>query len=460
MTDAGPEHTSDTGPRSRSKSRERKAEAMTRVSPSPTGIGRHGTALNAMHTPPPSWSVAAMSRCFVTRRSSAISARVSAAVDTFWFRFTINRPPYWCCVQSVSTAPVSAPRKPTIITAPTSSSSVMPAAGAGDTEGEGEDTAGAGDEPAVRPELHATDNATTTATAQCFTSFLTAGACGRFSRLPSWLELGDRGVDRVDELLNIVLAHRRRKRAHQPRRHQHPMVEKAQEQVARLLLVGGDDAAVVDDGLVGEVQREHRAGPVHLHRDAVRGKHLGQLLAYARALAVQLFVHVGRELPHSREPSGHAERVAVVGPTLGEAALMARVEHVHHIRAAAKSSDRQAATDDLAQRGHVRLNAVELLGAAGRDPEGDDLVEDQQDAEFPGHVAEAAEKLGRRGDHAAGADDGLEDHGGETRGLAADDPLGGVRVVEREHDNLLERPARRADRVGRGGGRIRWSGLG
>jgi len=42
-------------------------------------------------------------------------------------RFTINRPPNWCRLQSASTASVSGPSNPTIITAPTSSSRESPA---------------------------------------------------------------------------------------------------------------------------------------------------------------------------------------------------------------------------------------------------------------------------------------------------------------------------------------------
>ena len=49
-------------------------------------------------------------------------------------------------------------------------------------------------------------------------------------------------------------------------------------------------------------------------------------------------------------------------------------------RAAAERADRQAAADDLAERREIGRTPKLLLGAAARDPERDDLVEDQHDA--------------------------------------------------------------------------------
>src|SRR5579872_1748027 len=108
----------------------------------------------AMHTKPPSWSVAAMSRCRWAARSFWIIVVSAAAELALWLRFTTRRPPYWCCAKSARTESVSAPWKPTIITAPISSSRVRPpgprselgdaggeAEAAGDGEGEGEGTA-------------------------------------------------------------------------------------------------------------------------------------------------------------------------------------------------------------------------------------------------------------------------------------------------------------------------------
>ena len=57
-----------------------------------------------------------------------------------------------------------------------------------------------------------------------------------------------------------------------------------------------------------------------------------------------------------------------------------RVEDRHDVGPAAERRERVAAPDDLAERRQVRPDAEALLRAAGRDPERDDLVEDQQRA--------------------------------------------------------------------------------
>ena len=59
-------------------------------------------------------------------------------------------------------------------------------------------------------------------------------------------------------------------------------------------------------------------------------------------------------------------------------------------RAAAVGADGEAAADDLAERGHVGLHAVERLRAAERDAEaGHDLVEDEHRAVRARQLAQA-----------------------------------------------------------------------
>src|SRR5690348_16628440 len=125
MIEDGPEQTSETGPRSRSKPRWCSAFAIWVVAGCPTGIGAHGTDDAARQTPPPSWSVATSNRRRDTpRRREMVEARPSSVL-AFWLRLTIKRPPNWWLCQSATTASLSGPQNPTIITAPTSSSSVM-----------------------------------------------------------------------------------------------------------------------------------------------------------------------------------------------------------------------------------------------------------------------------------------------------------------------------------------------
>ena len=202
------------------------------------------------------------------------------------------------------------------------------------------------------------------------------------------------------------------------------------------------------------MDREQRAHAVDLCRHTVRREHLGKLLGHALALAVELRENIRRQLPHAGQARGHPERVPVVGPALGEVRLVSRVKHLHHVRAAAERGDRQAAADDLAQRRQVRCDAVHLLRAPGPNAKRDDLVEDEKDPELACHVAKALQELWARRDHAAGADDGLEDDRGHRRGLAPQNRLRGVGVVEGQHDYVLERPLGRADRVGHGDRRV------
>src|SRR6266480_5754115 len=89
---------------------------------------------------------------------------------------------------------------------------------------------------------------------------------------PALLPLGYDVVDGIDELLDVVLAHRRREGAHRSWRHQDAVIDEPEKEIASLLLVGSRHRPVIDDRLVREMQGEHRSGAVHLHGDIVRGE--------------------------------------------------------------------------------------------------------------------------------------------------------------------------------------------
>ena len=120
--------------------------------------------------------------------------------------------------------------------------------------------------------------------------------------------------------------------------------------------------------------------------------------------------------------------------------------------AAADGRHRQSAADRLAHRGQVGRHAVVGLRAAVGDREGDHLVEDQDDAEARGDVAQPLEVLRRGGDHPGGALHGLDQDGGDALVLALEDLLGAVGVVERD---LEELPGDAAGRRRRARGRAR-----
>ena len=84
------------------------------------------------------------------------------------------------------------------------------------------------------------------------------------------------------------------------------------------------------------------------------------------------------------------------------AAGPARIVDGHDVGAAAEGAHRQPAADDLAEAGEVGLDAVHFLHAAGREPEGDHLVEHEQHAALGGDRAQALEE-GVIGGQRAGA---------------------------------------------------------
>ena len=110
-----------------------------------------------------------------------------------------------------------------------------------------------------------------------------------------------------------------------------------------------------------------------------------------------------------RETGDHRDRVARQRARLVDGAD--RRELLHDLALAAERADREAAADDLAERGEVRRDAVELLRAAERDAEArDDLVEDEHDAVLVAQRRAApARKPGLRRDDAHVAGDRLDD---------------------------------------------------
>ena len=109
-----------------------------------------------------------------------------------------------------------------------------------------------------------------------------------------------------------------------------------------------------------------------------------------------------------------------------------RVEDGHHVLAAAERRERVAAADDLAQGRQVGPHAVALLGTTVRDPERDDLVEDQQGAHALGERSQPVEEAGLGRADATGTLDGFDDDRGEVALAAAQDGFDAVRVAPRQ----------------------------
>ena len=101
-------------------------------------------------------------------------------------------------------------------------------------------------------------------------------------------------------------------------------------------------------------------------------------------------VGVGRQLAQGREARRRRDRAAVERAAVADGARATSVEDAHDVGPAAERRERIAAADDLAERRQVGPDPEPLLGAARRDPERDDLVEDQ---ERPGPIREIAQEL-------------------------------------------------------------------
>ena len=115
-----------------------------------------------------------------------------------------------------------------------------------------------------------------------------------------------------------------------------------------------------------------------------------------------------------REARGHGDRIAGQRSRLVDRAERRDVRH--DVAPAAEHADGHAAADDLAERGEVRLDAVELLRAALRDAEaGHDLVEDQDRAVLRAFLAQGLEEARHRRDAVHVAGDRLDDDARDVR---------------------------------------------
>ena len=110
-------------------------------------------------------------------------------------------------------------------------------------------------------------------------------------------------------------------------------------------------------------------------------------------------------------------------------------DHVHVLRLPRDRRHRHAAAERLRPAGDVRLDVVELLGPARRDPKArEHLVEDHEHLVLVGDLDEPLQVVRLRRDHARVRHHRLEDHGREPVAVAADHPLErGDRVVGRDH---------------------------
>src|SRR5207302_7850119 len=121
-----------------------------------------------------------------------------------------------------------------------------------------------------------------------------------------------------------------------------------------------------------------------------------------------------------------------------------RVEALHQVGARAEGPGRQPAAEVRAERRQVRRDAEHLLEAAGRQPGGHHLVEDEQHVVRGRRLAKGLEERALTGYHTARPLERLDDDGGELMRVLSDQagsPLGVVVLRDDEGERRIDRRA-------------------
>src|SRR5215472_1953664 len=180
-----------------------------------------------------------------------------------------------------------------------------------------------------------------------------------------------------------------------------------------LLCVGAFRVGVVVDALGSEEESGQRADGV----DSCSGVCLRDSLAktgdQAIGVAAEFIVDARRfELLERSDSRSHRERISSQRTGLVDGAE--RSDLVHEFSAATVGSNRNATTDNLAERGEVCLDFEELLSGAVVEAEAsNDLVGDEKRAVLAGNVAKTGEEAFGRNDDAHIGCDRLNDNGGD-----------------------------------------------
>ena len=119
-----------------------------------------------------------------------------------------------------------------------------------------------------------------------------------------------------------------------------------------------------------------------------------------------------------------------------------------------RGADGEAAADDLAEGGQIRIPAVAALGPVVADAERDDLVEDEEDPVLPGELPEEREEPLRGRDEPHAVRQGVDEHRRQLGRVARHEPLAGVGVVPGQDQRLEHAVLGHAARGGHAGRRV------
>ena len=133
---------------------------------------------------------------------------------------------------------------------------------------------------------------------------------------------------------------------------------------------------------------------------------------------------------------------------------VSRIENGHDVCPAPESTRRQTAADNFAKAGQVRHHTRQFLHAAGAQPQGDDLVENQQDLETVGQLAQSGKISMLRRNNTAGTEYGFHDDSGNPVGVCFEKRGDRRQIVKGDHLHVLQHTGRNSGMDGSPGGTI------
>ena len=224
---------------------------------------------------------------------------------------------------------------------------------------------------------------------------------------------------------------------------------------------GGSDQRAVESGQVAvvsqlalaEVDAEDGAGVDGLGYDPFAGKQLVESVGKTISQPVQVIAGFGRQFLEHRQAGRHGQGMGAESTALGKTApRLAAVQEVHQVGPSPEGPDGETASHDLPEAGQVGIDSEYGLEPPRSRAEGDDLVEDEQDAVFPRDPPYCLRELGPDAQDPAL---GIENDAGQFVPVLHDEPLHRLFVVVGQDQDLIGHaggtPPRPRNRVGRMG---------
>ena len=192
----------------------------------------------------------------------------------------------------------------------------------------------------------------------------------------------------------------------------------------------------------GQVQADQGGDPGHLQGELQVPDDPLQLVTERPPQAAQVFEGLGRQHLHGLQARGGGHGIAVEGAGVGHGGCRAVGEEGHDVVSPPEGPDRHPAADDLAQGREIGDHAVVFLSSSGGDPERDDLVENEQDAQAPRRLPQELEVALRGQSQAALRHDRIHDDRRQAVAMGLHQVSGRFLVAEGGHQHVVTLVAR------------------